>query len=328
MLVQTIEKELNGRASFLFPHEVQTLYVGGGTPSVLTIKQLKTITDTVYKLYPDVNWKERTIEINPDDVTPEYLKGLLSLGFNRLSLGVQSFNDEHLKRMNRRHNAACAVEAVRMAQEAGFKNITIDLIFALPFLSNEQWQHNLDVALSLNVQHISAYHLTIEPNTAFAKMNLTPVDDSVSQEQFDMLRRTMIDGGFEHYEVSNFAKPGCRAVHNSLYWSGAHYLGIGPSAHSFNGETRSWNVASNKCYVDNCEFEVEYLSERDKLNERIMTRLRTSDGLEIDEQTAHLPRACERYIACGQMVFSDGWLRILPKHFLISDMIIAELFAD
>jgi len=328
LLVQAIEKELNGRAGFLHNSEAQTLYIGGGTPSTLTIDELKIITDTVYKLYPNALWKERTIEVNPDDVNPDYLNGLLKLGFDRLSMGVQSFNNDHLKRMNRRHDKECAIQAVKMAQKAGFNNITIDLIFALPFLTNEQWQYNLDTALSLNVQHISAYHLTIEPGTAFDKIGMKPVDDNVSEEQYKMLREALAKGGFEHYEISNFAKPGFRAVHNSLYWSGAHYLGIGPSAHSFNGNERRWNISSNEQYIDNCAFEKEHLSNTDKLNELIMTRLRTSDGLKINNETKHLPALCANYIEKGQMEYNEGFLRILPSSFLLSDMIIAELFAD
>ena len=334
-VLAAISRELETRKNYLDGAKVRTLYFGGGTPSVCTPAEIAELVLQVKRIWGVSRFDEVTFEANPDDLTPEYLAGIKAAGIDRLSIGIQSFDDSHLRQMNRRHTGQDAVRAVENARQAGFDNITIDLIYGLPFMSPSQWQGNLDLAAELGVQHISAYHLTIEPKTVFAKRGLAPVSDQTSRLHFDMLREKLVGAGFEHYEVSNFALPGRRAVHNSLYWTGETYLGAGPSAHSFNGTSRQWNPASNKLYLERAEAEIEILSTTDRFNEMVMTRLRTSDGLSLQEvekefSADHVQKIIalgERFVQQGVMFRTPGnTLALKPENFLISDSVISSFF--
>ena len=321
-MVDAIERELRIRHDFIA--STKTLYFGGGTPSVCSAQQLKRLIDTVRELWNVSQFEELTLEANPEDCTTDYLEALRALGVNRLSIGIQSFTDEHLEKMNRRHSSAQAVRAVRNAREVGFNNITIDLMYGLPFMTTEQWHSNLAQALELGVEHISAYHLTIEPNTIFGKRGLQAVDESISDEQFEMLHKTLTRSGYEHYEVSNFAREGFRALHNSGYWQGIPYLGVGASAHSFDGcDRREWNVISNKLYLEGAPRTQECLTEQDTHNEFLMTRLRTADGFSKSDYEQRFDRKIlpsQGLNIVGDRVFIEA------KDFLISDKIIASLF--
>lgn len=336
-MVSAIGRELVARQGEIAPNRVQTLYFGGGTPSVCSPEEIGQLIRTVREVWDIERFDELTVEANPDDLSPAYLERLRALGVDRLSIGVQSFDDDHLQRMNRRHNAQGAIDAVRNARAAGFDNLTIDLIYGLPGMTPDQWIGNLDRAVSLGVQHISAYHLTIEPHTVFGRQGLRPVAEEVSELHFRLLRERLTGAGFEHYEVSNFARPGFRARHNSAYWQGEPYLGVGPSAHSYDGaEKRSWNVADNDRYLAGTPPETERLTATDRMNEYLMTRLRTSEGISAAEFTARfgetetrrLERRTERFEATGDLCRTPfGWI-IPPERWLISDFVIAELFGE
>ncbi len=346
-LAEAIGREMTARSGELGTPP-RTLYFGGGTPSLCTPAQIDRLIRQARRLWPGAAFEEITLEANPDDLTrdPAYLPALRTAGVDRLSLGIQSFHDAHLRRMNRRHTAAQALEAVGAAQQAGFGNISIDLIYGLPFSTPGEWRRNLETAASLDVQHISAYHLTIEGGSAFACEGMQPVGEERSEQDFGLLRSILLNAGFEHYEVSNFALPGRRAVHNALYWAGEEYLGLGPAAHSFTDGARSWNVADNEAYLAGAPRGSETLSPADRLNEYLMVRLRTADGFSVsyvksafgEDEVRRVLSICERFLASGEMVrgaqphgqsLCDGqneYIRIKPEHFLVSDYIIAQLF--
>ena len=330
--------ELKTRKGYLKEEPIETIYFGGGTPSQLAHEDFEQIFRTIKEVYGTEHAEEITLEANPDDLTAEYLDGLLEAGIDRLSIGVQSFDDDCLKLMNRRHTAAQAAEAVRAAQRAGFGNITVDLIFGVPGFGGDTLRRSLDAALSLGVQHISAYHLTVEPDTAFgrraARGEFRAVDEQVSETEFLTVHDTLTGAGFEHYEVSNFALPGFRARHNAAYWHGAKYLGIGPAAHSFDGEERHWNVGSVERYIAGDPAERELLTNRDRFNEYVMTALRTAEGIDTREVAARfgtkrLERMREEaapYLQSGALRDAGGRLAVPPERFLISDAVIEALF--
>jgi oxygen-independent coproporphyrinogen-3 oxidase len=287
-LIAAICSELIIRKSELHDALVETVYFGGGTPSLLTKEELAAIMSTIREHFKLVDSPEMTFEVNPDDATTENLADWKALGINRLSIGLQSFQETDLTWMNRSHSTQQGQTAVRLAQATGFDNISIDLIYGLPELSNDQWVSHLNQALSLNVQHISSYCLTIEPKTALndfvAKGKLTRPTEDQQSEQFELLVRTLDLAGFEQYEISNFAKDQKYAKHNSAYWNFSPYLGVGPSAHSFNGHQRRWNVANNTKYYQHVGknqdwFELENLTESEKWNEYFLTGLRTKWGI-------------------------------------------------
>ena len=269
---------------------VNTIYFGGGTPSLLEAADLRRIIDA---LRSDLNVAanaEITLEANPDDITVDRLADWRDLGINRLSIGVQSFFDEDLRWMNRAHNAGQAAAALAKAREYGFSNITIDLIYGVPGLTDERWAANVAKAVSSGVTHLSCYALTVEPKTALEKMialhKMEDVDPDQQARQFQLLCTWLDEAGFEHYELSNFAKPGFRSRHNSSYWQGKAYLGLGPSAHSFHGESRQWNIANNALYLQSIKeglvpFEKEILTPTQQLNEYLMTALRTVEGISV-----------------------------------------------
>jgi oxygen-independent coproporphyrinogen-3 oxidase len=287
-LIAAICSELIIRKSELHDALVETVYFGGGTPSLLTKEELAAIMSTIREHFKLLDSPEMTFEVNPDDATTENLADWKALGINRLSIGLQSFQETDLTWMNRSHSTQQGQNAVRLAQATGFDNISIDLIYGLPELSNDQWVSHLNQALSLNVQHISSYCLTIEPKTALndfvAKGKLTRPTEDQQSEQFELLVRTLDLAGFEQYEISNFAKDQKYAKHNSAYWNFSPYLGVGPSAHSFNGHQRRWNVANNTKYYQHVGknqdwFELENLTESEKWNEYFLTGLRTKWGI-------------------------------------------------
>ena len=291
-IVNAIIKEIERRKGYLQSEVIETIYFGGGTPSVLTNEELRSILEKIKYNFDTNNVSETTLECNPDDLSKEKLKQLRDLGIDRLSIGLQSFNDEELKWMNRAHTAKESLESVWRAQDAGFENITIDLIYGSKFQDMKSWESTLQKALSLNVQHISAYNLTIENKTKLgvdhSRGKEPHVSEELSSEQFRAMINVFQSNGFMHYEISNFAKEGFFSRHNSNYWKGVKYLGLGPSAHSYNGESRQWNISSNAAYVQkmnsNLEyFEIETLNEQQKYNEYILTRLRTMWGCSIKE---------------------------------------------
>ncbi len=312
---------------------LSTIYLGGGTPSLLSPAQLQGLLDHAAGLWDCSGVGEITVEANPEDLTDEYLARLAETAVNRLSIGIQSFDDGLLRLMNRRHNASRAKQAVKAAQKAGFDNITIDLIFGVSTMTQQVWERTLDEAVNLGVRHISAYHLTIEPGTHFGRMmqkgTLSTIPEPESERQFETLRRKLADADFEHYEISNFAQSGYRAIHNSAYWTGEPYLGIGPSAHSFDGaRRREWVASDITKYLSEAGtdkiYDGETLSDVDLFNERVMTSLRTAEGLNIEE--VKLRFGADRTTALGRRAGKDGNIAIMPEKFLLSDYIISSLF--
>lgn len=340
-MVNAIVKEAYSRAAELSKETVKTVYFGGGTPSVLNEDELHRILMTVRKNYAVDENVEITLEANPDDINIELLKIWRREGVNRLSIGVQSFRSEDLEWMNRSHTAEQSVNAVKLAQQEGFDNITIDLIYGLPNMSMTEWEAQLDQAIALNVPHISAYCLTVEPNTALAHLTktgkiVTP-GDQVQSEEFLMLRRKLLEAGYVQYEVSNFGKEGFESQHNSAYWKNENYLGIGPSAHSFDGASRRWNVSNNQRYMSALEtedvyFEVETLSPIDKFNELLLTGLRTVYGVDktvlLKEVSppALFEAQINEYKVKGWLLEEDDKFLLTPEGLLFADQIASELF--
>lgn len=292
-LLKALVKEIQLRKDELHGEVIETIYFGGGTPSLLLTDELKKIIDVLDQTYTVLKDAEITLEANPDDLTKTKIKELKETFINRFSIGVQSFHNDDLLYMNRAHNAAEAESAIKGSQDAGFENITIDLIYGTPTLPDEGWTDNLRKTISFGVPHISCYALTVEEKTPLASLikrkRVTPVDDSRVSKHFSIMVETLHLGGFDQYEISNFAQPGFRSRHNSAYWSGKSYLGFGPGAHSFNGfDQRRWNVANNPKYIQKVEsledyFELEVLSLNNRFNEYVMTRIRLVDGISLNE---------------------------------------------
>jgi oxygen-independent coproporphyrinogen-3 oxidase len=291
-LVKAILKEIDERNKYLGNETIETIYFGGGTPSVLSEQELNSVLEKIRRGFSVDPNAEITLECNPDDLTKEKLQQLKYAGINRLSVGLQSFNDEELNWMNRAHTAIESLHSVKAAQDEGFDNITIDLIYGSKFQDMKTWEKTLQTVIDLNVQHISAYNLTIESKTKLGldhqKGNEPEVSDNLSSEQFKLMIDMLQKNKFVHYEISNFGKEDFFSKHNSNYWKGVKYLGLGPSAHSFNRESRQWNVASNSAYIQNLNsgknyFEVEILSDKERYNEYILTRLRTIWGCDMKE---------------------------------------------
>lgn len=322
---------------------VKTIYFGGGTPSLLTDRELQSIFVQIEKLFGWNDNAEVTLEANPDDLNEAYLKMLRHYPVNRLSIGVQSFRDEDLRFMNRAHVAAQSESAIKRAQDLGFENLSIDLIYGTPGLNDEQWKQQVQRAIAFDVPHISSYCLTVEPKTpldAFVKKGkVPPVDEQRAEAQFQILSDTLTDAGYEHYEISNLALPGYRAVHNSAYWAGVPYLGIGPSAHSFTGSARRWNVANNVRYLqaitnNNRAYEEEILTPENIINEYIMTSLRLIDGLHLptfetrfgSNARVQLLNEAAELMHRGQLIVNGEYLRIVGESRFLADGIAAALF--
>jgi oxygen-independent coproporphyrinogen-3 oxidase len=322
---------------------IETIYFGGGTPSLLEVEELQLILDQLHQQFPVSTAAEITLEANPDDITEQKLKGWKDAGINRLSIGIQSLFEEDLQWMNRAHTAAEAKTAIEKARVAGFENFTVDLIYGTPGLTDERWNYNMNWVLEQNITHLSCYALTVEPKTPLEKLirthQKTDVDALQQSRQFVQLMHKMEEAGFEHYEISNFAKPGHRSKHNSSYWHGTHYLGLGPSAHSYNGISRQWNVSNNMQYIQSLNqnkllFEKEELNATQQLNEYIMTSLRLLEGCDLNfvqekfgaAKKEYLQREAERFMHLDWMKKADDHLVLTKEGKLFADKIAGELF--
>lgn len=341
-LVRAIAKEIALRKDYL-SSPVQTIYFGGGTPSLLSQAELTLLFETIYRTFPVSSQAEITLEANPDDLQPGKIQLLRTFSINRFSVGIQSFYEPHLAYLNRAHSAAESMRCVQVAQDAGFDNLSIDLIYAIPHPDHSVWEKDLETAFQLNVPHISAYCLTIEQRTVFgkqlAKGQLQPVDEEFSIQQSQMLLAQVESSGFEQYEISNFAKSGKYARHNTHYWQRKPYLGVGPSAHSYNGKSRQYNVANNALYTkalqnNQIPATVEQLSLPDQVNEAIMMGLRTKWGCNLTEIRQwsgidimqHNRAQIENYQQRELMVVENDVLLLTAQGKLLADQIASDLF--
>ncbi len=339
--IDALLKEVTLRKDYLEDETVSTIYLGGGTPSVFSIKDLGTILNHINKLFRVTEDCEITIELNPDDVQPAYLEGLKNHNINRISLGIQSWRDSDLKMLNRRHDSVQAVVALKETLNAGFENVTIDLIYGIPGMSLKEWESNLDFSFSFGIKHLSAYHLTFEPGTVFGKMlkkgTISEIDENDSAAQFNILIEKAESAGFVQYEISNFGKPGYFSIHNSNYWKQVSYLGLGPSAHSFNGYSRQWNIRDLKDYIKSVNagksfFEREELDIKTRFNEYIMTSLRTMWGIDLEyvegmfekEGYDYVVNLAGKFRNYGLMKLEKKSLVLTNQGKLISDNIISE----
>ncbi len=333
--VSALKKEVELRENYLKGESVKTIYFGGGTPSVLKEGELSDILNFLHR-YFRISEAEITFEANPDDLTPEYLNTLKRAGINRLSIGIQSFSDKLLKKMNRRHDANQAKASVENAWKAGFSNLSTDLIYGIPGLTNEQWKHDLREMFKLPVIHLSAYHLTYHQGTPFytwlKKGTLKELTESKSLQQFHLLLDEACNAGFEQYELSNFARNRIYSLHNKAYWFGETYLGLGPSAHSFNENSRQWNVAHLEAYIKGIKnnlpfFESEKLTEKDKFNEYMLTRIRTRWGISLNEINTRfgsgigkdVKKIAEGFTASGKLTEHDGVYFLTREGMFMSD---------
>jgi len=341
VFIESLVREVSLRKDYLGSESVKTIYVGGGTPSVLSVRELDIILNQVNKQFRVEENSELTIELNPDDVNPIYLDGLRKLGINRISLGVQSWRDSDLKMLNRRHDSAQAASALRDIFNAGFENVTIDLIYGIPGMSTREWASNLDLSFSFDIKHLSAYHLTIEKGTVFGKMLgkglIAEIDEEESASLFNILIEKAEAAGFINYEISNFGKPGYFSSHNSNYWKQVSYIGLGPSAHSFNGYSRQWNISNLKSYIKAVNsgehyYEREELDTNARFNEYIMTSLRTMWGIDLEYIEKTFEKEGYDYVVNLSAKFRDYGLMKQDKKNLvltnqgkmISDNIISE----
>ncbi|HEX6334139.1 MAG TPA: radical SAM family heme chaperone HemW, partial [Flavisolibacter sp.] len=326
-LVDAMLTEIRREQLYLEQQLVETIYFGGGTPSLLPTADIERILATIHKSYRVSAGAEITLEANPDDITRDRLQEWKDAGINRLSIGVQSFFEEELRWMNRAHNVKQARQCIEWTLTRGFSNITIDLIYGSPLLTDSMWKQNVDLALEYEIPHLSCYALTVEEKTPLHKQitqaRKQPVDNERQASQFLLLMQWLRAAGYEHYEVSNFAKPGFRSRHNTSYWKGIPYLGIGPSAHSFNGMERRWNLPNNTAYIRGMmegqpARNAEQLSDRDRMNEFIMISMRTMEGLDMQQLEARfgsaaarrVESAAVRYISNGQLMLADHALRL------------------
>jgi len=340
-LIKAIAEEVKLQSGYLAGQEIGTIYFGGGTPSAMPAKDIQFILETLkskFNVSPDV---EITLEANPDDIRNDVLDEWKEMGINRLSIGIQAFQDDLLKAWNRSHSATQARQAISLSQKAGFQNITVDLIYGGSGLSDEEWIENIQTIIDSGVPHISCYALTVEPNTALAFQietgKVKTPDDEQSNRQYTILQSLLKKEGYEQYEVSNFSLPGWKSKHNTGYWSGIHYLGIGPSAHSYNGISRQWNISNNIQYIQSIEngiipFELELLTEIQRYNELVMTGLRTSNGIDqkrINNLGERFSKHLDVIVANfrGRIVKNDmdNWV-LKPEFYFFADGIAADLF--
>jgi oxygen-independent coproporphyrinogen-3 oxidase len=343
--VDALVEEIRQKGAVNPGQSLDTLYLGGGTPSVLSPSHLEKITEAIHRYHTFREHPEWTIECNPDDLDRTLIRKLQQTGFNRLSVGIQSFHDRDLKIMRRSHGAEQAASSVALAASSGFENISIDLIYGIPGQSFAEWEANIDKALALPVSHLSAYHLTFEPGTVFdhwrKRGRLVPAPEQESVRQYRILREKLVPAGFEHYELSNFGYRGGVSEHNMLYWSGEPYLGLGPSAHSFDGVRRSWNTPSVKAYMESIASGKEsggseLLSTREKFHDYLITSLRTrwgADPVYIEKAFGrrfrnHFEKQARPFLEKGNMFEAEGRLAIDPDGWLITDHILRTLFID
>ena len=335
-------KELVIRKGYLSGEPVETIYFGGGTPSQLSARHFEQIFDTLYNIYSIIPEAEITLEANPDDLSATYLESISSLPFNRLSMGIQTFDDSILRLIRRRHTASQAVDAFRRCRDMGYQNISIDLIYGLPGQTKQLWQHDLDIALNLKPEHVSAYCLTYEEGTELWRMRrqgrVVEADEELSEELFLMLRSSLLSYGYEHYEISNFCLPGYHSRHNSSYWTGRKYLGCGPSAHSYDGNSRQWNTPSLHVYLDSTlkgmpEYEIERLDLNTRYNDFVITRMRTSQGMSLDKLRqdfgdnlfTYCMEMAQPHISRGTVELTSSTLRLTAKGLFVSDDIMSDL---
>ncbi|WP_369048480.1 radical SAM family heme chaperone HemW [Tenacibaculum sp. UWU-22] len=342
ILVACLVKELELRKNELATETIETIYFGGGTPSLLTIEEIDLLIDTIYKNYRVINNPEISLEANPDDLSDEKIKTLALSPINRISIGIQSFFKEDLQFMNRAHSAKEALKCLSTTS-AFFNNITIDLIYGLPNMTNEQWQKNLHTAFNFNVNHISSYALTVEPKTAletFIKQKKYPsLDEKIAKQHFDILVDETTKNGFIQYEISNFGKPNYFSKHNSSYWLGKKYMGVGPSAHSFNKIERSWNIANNPKYIkeilaNKLPKQEEKLTKKDRYNEYIMTGLRTIWGVSLNKIKQEFGPDFYKYIIASSkkdinqnlLIIENDSLKTTQKGKFLADGLASNLF--
>lgn len=344
-LCNALAVELSLQKNYLEGEKLKTIYLGGGTPSLLSGEELEIIFTAIYAHYKVDSQPEITLEANPDDLTIEKLAELKRVGINRLSIGIQSFDADVLKFLNRAHDVTAALNCVMLAREAGFDNLSIDLIYAIPGQDNSAWGKNLSQAISLSPEHISSYSLSIEKKTAFGQWlrsgKLKATDEEIAAQQFEILMEELENAGYEHYEISNFSKPQFRSRHNSSYWEQQHYLGIGPSAHSFNGHTRQFNILNNHQYIKSISdnkipFELEILTPANKINEYIFTTLRTNRGCDLqrlklehgyDIRTIN-PDYLDNIMGAKLAILDNHTLKLTRSGKLLADKIASDLFAD
>ena len=342
--VLALKKEIINRKSYLGDDVVKTIYFGGGTPSLLPIKYVEEILELLHENYNIISNPEVTLEINPDTIDKDKMMSLKRLGVNRMSVGIQSFNDDDLRYLGRRHDSRHALQVLDDLSSVGFDRITLDLIYGMPTLTEEKWNHNLDIFFSTGISHLSAYALTVEPKTILGqkieKEELQEVSEEETIRHYNILVERTKENGFEHYEISNFAKEGCRSQHNSIYWQDVKYLGLGPSAHSYDGNSRQWNVSNLTKYIQlidtgtECYYEKEILSKEDKFNEYVMTSLRTSWGCDVEkierdygESYAHnFLKNVKKYLDSGIMLVKDNSFILTDEGMLFADGIAADLF--
>lgn len=340
--IAALVQEIEMRKAYIGNDTVDTVYFGGGTPSLLKAEDFERIFDAIYRSFDMHSCTEITLEANPDDMTPEYIAMLRSFPFNRISMGVQSFDPTDLRFLNRRHTPQQAIQAVTSCQHQGFSNLSIDLMYGLPGQTLEKWSANLEAALRLDVPHLSAYHLIYEEGTALYKLRaagkVQPVDEERSVAFFATLIDTLTGAGYQHYEISNFARPDSFSRHNSSYWTGKKYLGLGPSAHSYNGTEREWNVSSLPLYIEGIKkrqpvFEKESLSLYTQYNDFIITGLRTMWGIRPadirekfgDRLAAYCEQQAAPFIKQGLLLWSGETLTLSRKGIFISDGIMSDL---
>jgi oxygen-independent coproporphyrinogen-3 oxidase len=340
-MIEKMCEEIELRFDYLQDKNLGSIYFGGGTPSLLKFTELEQLFKTIRKYFNFDQNAEITLEANPDDISLEKIKEWKALGINRFSVGLQSFKKEDLKWMNRAHQVEDGYASIALLKSHGISNISVDLIYGLPELSDKDWKEHLQNVIELQVPHISSYCLTVEPKTALDKLvrnkTLLPANEEAQERQFLMMSEILCENGFQHYEISNFALPGKKAVHNSNYWKGVPYLGIGPSAHSFDGKTRRWNVSNNPIYIKSVGvneewFEEEVLTEKDQWNETILTGLRTSWGISMESlqksrfYTTKIQGEIKQMIDFGLAKIQSGSLQLTTNGMLQADALASKLF--
>ena len=341
--IEALLREVDLRENYLGNQLIETIYFGGGTPSVLSKEDLSMIIEKIKACYEISTEVEFTLEANPDDLDADKISDFVSIGINRLSLGIQSFFDEDLVYMNRAHNAADAKQCIQMAQQGGITNLSVDLIFGYPLLTLEKLDKNLDFILAMDVQHISCYAMTVEPKTALSykisKGKELPIVSEESALHYQHISKRLKENDYIHYEISNYGKEGFRAKHNSNYWAGVPYIGFGPSAHSFNGESRQWNIANNQLYIQALQenrlpFDKEILGRKERIHEKIMISLRTIEGLSDEYMMSQLTdleyqifsQRCLEFVAEDMLITQDGYWKLSAQGELFADYIACELF--